>query len=369
MIFVLIFAAIIVLSTAFFLNYYPPFGQKESAEKRNSYRNLPNYGRKKFVNPIPTSMSMRMTDVLSILRDYVKGNPNRKPISPLPVTHVDPASIQQENLTRVTWFGHSALMLELEGKTLLLDPMLGASPTPVPIFGNKRYSKDVPIDLDKLPVIDAVIFSHDHYDHLDYSSIQKLKGKVKHFYVPLGLGSHLMRWGVAQSSITEHNWWDASELDGLQFICTPARHFSGRSLFDRNSTLWSSWVIIGSKSRVYFSGDSGYAPHFQEIGEKYGPFDLTLMECGQYDKRWSNIHMMPEETVQAHLDVKGKLLLPIHWAGFTLALHDWNEPIERVTRAAKEAQVNIVTPSIGESLRIPSFESLEYENVIWWKEK
>ncbi len=361
---IFIICAAVIFGIVSFLAYYPSFGAKMSKEDIQLFRQLPNFNRKSFINQTPTPMSMGMADVLSLLRDYVKGNPNRKPIAPIPMQHVNFGSIQRHKQTRVTWFGHSALMLEMEGKTLLLDPMLGPTPSPIPFMSNQRYSKDVPIDLNQLPIIDAVIFSHDHYDHLDYRSIQKLKDKVKRFFVPLGLGSHLVRWGVAQENITEHNWWEESELDGLQLICTPARHFSGRSLFDRNATLWCSWVIIGQQDRVYFSGDSGYATHFKEIGERYGPFDLTLMECGQYDERWANIHMMPEETVQAHLDVKGKVLFPIHWGAFTLALHDWNDPIERVIKATKEKNVEIVVPKIGEPVQIPS---AQYPNALWWK--
>jgi L-ascorbate metabolism protein UlaG (beta-lactamase superfamily) len=231
------------------------------------------------------------------------------------------------------------------------------------MIGSKRYSVTLPIEPEHLPPIDAVILSHDHYDHLDYHSIQKLKDKVGKFIVPFGVGSHLVRWGVHPAKISEYDWWSELELDGLKLVCTPARHFSGRSLFNRDSTLWCSWVIMGQQTRIFYGGDSGYAPHFKEIGEKYGPFDLTFMECGQYDERWPAIHMMPEETVQAHIDVLGKLMIPIHWSAFTMALHDWTDPIERVTKAAKERNVNISTPRIGEAVNVGS---AEYPASVWW---
>lgn len=193
---IFLICAALILSIALFLRYYPPFGQRVSREKRNEFRNLPNFDRKRFVNPIHTSMRMGAADFKSLLRDYMKRNPNRKPTSPLPIKRVDPASIQQQALTRVTWFGHSAFMLEIEGKTLLFDPMLGTSPSPIPVFGNQRYSRDIPIDLDKLPPIDAVVLSHDHYDHLDFSSIQKLKKKVKHFMCRLAL---VVTWSAGGS--------------------------------------------------------------------------------------------------------------------------------------------------------------------------
>ena len=319
---------------------------------------------RKFENQIPTDMTMGFKTTLGLFRDLLKGNPNRKPRVALPMETMSPYRTQDAEPARVTWFGHSALLVEIEGKTLLLDPMFGRTPSPVPLFGSKRYSERMPVEIEELPPIDAVLLSHDHYDHLDAGSIKRLRGKVRQFFVPLGVGSHLKRWGVDPEKVREHNWWDESAFEGLKLACTPARHFSGRSLTDRNSTLWCSWVIAGERAKVYFSGDSGYGPHFKQIGDKYGPFDMTLMECGQYDERWAAIHMMPEETVQAHVDVRGDVMIPIHWAAFTLSLHDWTDPVERALRAAEERGIRIATPRIGETVAICAEE---YPSSVWWR--
>lgn len=360
---ILLVLAGLLLLAVLVLNYYPAFGGKASPAKVGTLRQSPNYQAGKFANQTLTVMDSGFTTTLSILRDFMKGNPNRKP-SALPVLPWAPPAHPSATEATVTWLGHSALLLQVEGKTLLLDPMLGTAPSPFPAFGGKRYSATLPVEIEQLPVIDLVLLSHDHYDHLDYDSIMKLKHKVRHFLVPLGVGSHLERWGVPAASIQELDWWEEREVAGLHLACTPARHFSGRSLTDRNATLWCSWVIAGRETKLYFSGDSGYGPHFAEIGEKYGPFDLTMMECGQYDDRWANIHMMPEETVQAHLDVRGEVMLPIHWAAFTLSVHDWNDPVKRATQAAQERNVRVATPKIGETLRVGA---AEYPSSTWWK--
>ncbi|MGF9695956.1 MBL fold metallo-hydrolase [Paenibacillus sp. MABNR03] len=320
---------------------------------------------KKYENQIPTSMGMNLKAMLSMLRDSLKGSQERRPVSNIPMVKSEFAqTLNPADDPQVTWFGHSAFLLELEGYRLLFDPMLGHRPSPVSWAGTKRYTTDLPIEPEDLPAIDAIILSHDHYDHLDYSSIRKLKDKTERFIVPIGVRRRLIQMGVSADKITEHGWWDELRFKGLTLACTPARHFSGRGLFDRNSTLWCSWVIAGQKTRVFFSGDSGYGPHFKEIGEKYGPFHLTLMECGQYDERWANIHMMPEETVQAHLDVRGQLLIPIHWGAFTLAYHAWNDPVERISQAARSSNVDIATPKIGEQVRI---HTGEYPTEPWWR--
>lgn len=319
---------------------------------------------KKYENQIPTTMNMGFKSMISMIKDSIAGSTNRRPATPFQVDTFRVADLPTAtNDTRVTWFGHSAFLLEMEGKRLLFDPMLGSRPSPVSWAGTKRYHPNLPIQPEDFPELDAIVISHDHYDHLDYESIRKLKNKAQRFIVPLGVRQCLIKWGVPSEKITEHAWGDEVQLESLALACMPARHFSGRGLFNRNMTLWCSWVILGRETNVYYSGDSGYGPHFKEIGEKYGPFDLTLMECGQYDARWSTIHMLPEETVQAHLDLGGKWLIPVHWGAFTLAFHSWTDPVERVLKAAKEQQVSISTPKIGETVVI---HSEELPSSPWW---
>ncbi|MED2016046.1 MULTISPECIES: MBL fold metallo-hydrolase [Bacillus cereus group] len=318
--------------------------------------------KKKYMNQIHTDVSFKPKDIIGLMTDYFKMKSKLRPLKNLPIVLSDK---NNESLESVTWFGHSASLLKIEGKTLLLDPMFGEASSPFPLFNSKRYSGIFSLEREDLREIDAIIISHNHYDHLNYKSIMLLKDRVKHFYVPTGVAQYLIKWGVSPSKISEHNWWDEITFDNIKLVCAPARHFSGRSMTDRDCSLWCSWLILGQETKVFFSGDSGYAPHFKEIGDKYGPFDLTLMECGQYDPRWSAIHMLPEETVQAHIDVKGELLLPIHWGAFTLSLHEWSDPIERVTKEAKRLGVNIATPQIGESITL---KSTDYPSSTWWRE-
>ncbi|OJD58532.1 MBL fold metallo-hydrolase [Bacillus sp. NH11B] len=318
--------------------------------------------KKKYTNQIHTDMSFKPKDIIGLMTDYFKMKTKLRPIKHLPIVL---SNKDNESLESVTWFGHSASLLKIEGKKLLLDPMLGDASSPFPVFNSKRYSGAFSLEREDLQEIDAIIISHNHYDHLNYKSIMQLKDCAKHFYVPTGVARYLIKWGVSPNKISEHNWWDEITFDNIKLVCAPARHFSGRSMTDKDRSLWCSWLILGQETKVFFSGDSGYAPHFKEIGNKYGPFDLTLMECGQYDARWSAIHILPEETVQAHIDVKGELLLPIHWGAFTLALHEWSDPIERVTKEANRLRVNIATPQIGEAITL---KSKGYPTSTWWRE-
>ena len=358
-------ALLVTIMITAFVNLSPQFGGQPSEYQQKDFEDSGHYKDGKFQNQIPTSMELGFTKTVSLIGDmFFSRGKARRPGEPLPMEKIDPENVayNARDIGRLTWFGHSACLLEIDGRKILFDPMLGQNAGPLPWMSPQRFNRELPIEIEALPFIDAVLISHDHYDHLDYGSIKKLKEKVGMFYVPLGVGAHLRAWGVKDENISELNWWDEVQFKGFTFICAPARHFSGRGL-SKNITLWCSWIIQSSEQRFYFSGDSGYGPHFREIGEKYGPIDFVMMECGQYNELWHNIHLMPEETVQATLDVKGKLLLPIHWGAFTLSLHSWTDPITRVTAEADKVRLQVTTPKIGEPVL------LDYKKVPvskWW---
>jgi len=265
---------------------------------------------------------------------------------------------------RITWLGHASILVEIDGYRILTDPHFSDRASPFRWAGPKRF-QPVPIAIDQLPTLDAVIISHDHYDHLDYDTIRKIAPKVKHFYTPLGVGSHLRSWGIEEDKITELDWWQEAKLDNsITFAPTPAQHFSGRGLFKRNKTLWASWVILGKQHRVYFSGDSGMFNGFKEIGERYGPFDYTLMHIGAYSDEWPTVHMTPEEAVQAHIDLRGRVFVPIHWGTFRLAFHDWSEPAERLYTEANKKHLQYVVPLAGQSFHNPNLPPVK----TWWRE-
>jgi L-ascorbate metabolism protein UlaG (beta-lactamase superfamily) len=252
---------------------------------------------------------------------------------------------------RITWLGHSTLLIEMDGLRLLVDPVWGERTSPFTWLGPRRFYAP-PLALSDLPPLDAVLISHDHYDHLDYPTIQYLRTLHVPFFVPLGVGAHLSYWGIGNERIIELDWWDEHSLGPVRLVATPARHFSGRSLLlrDRDATLWSGWALLGPQHRVYYSGDTAMFPGFAEIGERFGPFDVTLIEAGAYDARWADVHLGPEQAVLAHQLVKGQLLIPVHWGLFDLALHGWTEPVERVLRAARAHDVRVVTPAPGGSV-------------------
>jgi len=213
-----------------------------------------------------------------------------------------------------------------------------------------------------LPPIEAVILSHNHYDHLDYQAVLRLAAKTNLFLTPLGVGDTLIKWGIEASKVRQYDWWQGAEIAGIRFVATPSQHFSGRGLFDGNSSLWASWVMIDGDTRIFFSGDSGYFDGFKRIGEQYGPFDLTLMETGAYNVEWPHVHMQPEETLQAHIDLKGRWLFPIHNGTFDLAMHAWHEPFDRILALAWERSISITTPQMGEAFNIAQPQRGE----AWW---
>ncbi|WP_406828808.1 MBL fold metallo-hydrolase [Microbulbifer sp. ARAS458-1] len=286
------------------------------------------------------------------------------PTAPLPMRDISAAELAEpESEARVYRLGHSSVLIRMDGETVLADPVFSERASPVQWAGPKRFHP-LPFELSSLPQIAAVVISHDHYDHLDKGSILALDEKVGQYLVPLKVGDHLRRWGIAEDKIVELDWWQSHTVGTLKFTATPAQHFSGRSLGDRDETLWAGWAIAGRDSNIFFSGDSGYFDGFREIGERLGPFDLTLIETGAYNDLWSKIHMLPEQSVQAHLDLRGRAMIPIHNSTFDLALHDWFEPMERAAAAAWEKSVRMITPVIGAPVAIKNPQVMDY----WWQE-
>jgi len=333
---------------------------------KQRYASSSNFENGKFKNLLPTSMSMSVRDMAKMLVEFIGGGEDRAPKEKIHVRHPDPGLIASPtDSTRFVWFGHSAFLMQIDGKNLLIDPMFGPTPAPYPWMGRKRFTDGLPIAIADLPPIDAILLSHDHFDHLDRGSILLLKAKTKEFFVPLGVGKHLRDWGVEASRIHELDWWGEIDFEGLHFAFTPARHFSGRGLTDRFSTLWGGWVIRGKKDNIYFSADSGYGPHFAEIGNKFGPFDLAMIECGQYNEKWADIHMMPEQSAQAAVDARAKVMMPIHWGAFVLAMHSWTDPVERVTKKADELGMRIITPRIGDVITMKGLATFHER---WWRE-
>lgn len=355
---------IIVVATILITNLNPSFGGKITKEQKEQFSVADNHDGKQFNYPLGAEHDMNFRKGIEHMQEEMNVQIAREPKTPLPLIPVKIADLTAtpDTQTKVIWFGHSSFLVQTGGKNILIDPMFGKVASPLS-FGPKRFPGKLPIEIEELPEIDALILSHDHYDHLDYESILKLKDKVQHYYLPLGNGAHFKRWGIDETTITELNWWESAKLDSVEFVCLPSRHYSGRGLLDRREKLWSSWAILSPSRKIYFSGDSGYGPHFKEIGDKYGAFDLALMECGQYNKDWIQVHMMPEQSAQAAVDLNAELTMPIHWGAFSLALHSWKEPVERITKKAKELDIKLVTPKIGEPLIL----GVQEPNRAWWK--
>jgi len=355
---------VIFMGMIVFFNFAPQIGATAEGHRLERMKNASNYKMGKFLNPLPTKMDMKSGKMINVMWEFFKNDSSREPAETIQVYTFDPEEFKNLPSDEVfwIWFGHSTLLIKIDGKTLLTDPVFSERASMFSFMGPKRFNYSTTMHPDLLPEIDAVLISHDHYDHLDYKTILQLKETGTHFYVPLSVGAHLEKWGIPPQKITELNWWESVKFKEIELVFTPSRHFSGRGLLNRFSTLWGSWVISGKDRKLFYGGDSGYYPGFKEIGEKYGPFDLTFLECGAYNENWSQIHMMPEETVQASIDLNGRYLMPIHWGKFNLALHPWKEPVQRAIDEAVKLDVSIVTPEIGEIMYLNETITTQH----WW---
>ena len=340
------------------------FGKLPAGIRLDRIHKSAHYREGSFQNLSDTPMLAEGTSYPKMIIDFFSKGINREPLQTLPAIKTDLNHLAAMEPV-IVWFGHSSYLIRINGQNILVDPVFSERASPIQFIGKKNYSTTIQYSLDDMPsTIDLVIITHDHYDHLDYDTIKQLKSRAKLFYTSLGVGAHLEHWGVEQDRIIEFDWWEKQTFaHGVEITATPARHFSGR-LFTRNQSLWSSFVLKTETHSIFIGGDSGYDAAFKTIGEQFGPFDIAILECGQYNHQWPFIHMMPEEAAQACIDLKARAFMPVHWGKFTLSLHPWNEPVERALRKADELKAVMITPKIGEPLMLDNQQT----TTRWWQQ-
>jgi len=337
-------------------------GGRVTGARLDRARHSPQYRDGKFRNAEPTRMATG--SYREMARRQFFGREQREPVGEIPVVHrvKDDYAKPPASGLRATWIGWASVLVEIDGKIVMTDPVWSERCSPSTLVGPKRFHAP-PIALDELPHVDLVVISHDHYDHLDMVTVKSLAARGTHFAVPIGIGAHLERWQIPAAQIHELDWNESFRLGDLTVTSTPARHYSGRNPLHGNETLWTSWVMKGPRHRVFFSGDSGYSSAFKRIGDEHGPFDLTLIKIGASDPTWTEIHMAPEEAVQTHRDLRGAVMLPVHWGTFNLAFHAWRDPADRALAAASKSGVRLVVPKPGEFVE-PSTAAANPDR--WW---
>ncbi|MBT2562010.1 MBL fold metallo-hydrolase [Pedobacter sp. ISL-68] len=355
---------LLFLVIAFFIiTNLPVFGRLPKGLRLEKIHHLANYRDGALQNQSITLMQPEGVSFFKVLKAFFfEKHPNKAPNKARPFITPNLNGSPKSNAPEIIWFGHSSYLIKIDGLRILVDPVFSKTPSPFLSIGSKAFLGTDVVKAEEFRNIDILIITHDHYDHLDYHSILKIVPQVKTIVASLGVGSHLERWGIKTEKINELYWNESLTLfNSLQLTAVPARHFTGRK-FKRNQTLWSAFVLKTANCQLFLGGDSGYDIHFAKIGEEFGPFDLALLECGQYNAYWPHIHMFPEETVQAAIDLKAKVLMPVHWGKFSLAMHPWNEPVKRVVVAAAAKQLPLVTPKLGETIILNEY--LPTEN--WW---
>lgn len=410
LIFIVTLVVVIAVGTWLFLKLAPTFGGRPDAETLARIKASKHFNGETFVNLVPThATTLDIDDVTdgvspeesNILKQFLFPPKGKNPSHPItsfrlgkpqagakqPTAHKLTLTTQPLVEGEFVWLGHSTVLFRLAGKTIITDPVFHrASPAPI---GGKPFAMTHTPKVADLPFIDVVLISHDHYDHLDHKAIKQLirQKKAGHFYTPLGVKAHLVRWGVPDTRISEFDWYEAMQIasvkpsqasatdtplpeDALRVVFTPTRHFSGRRIKGHRTTLWGSWVVQSPSLNVYFSGDGGYSSEFANIGERYGPFDIAFMEDGAYNERWRDVHMLPEESAQAGFDLQAKVVLPIHWGKFDLSTHHWRDPVRRIkqavakgnTQVGVDKQIKLATPRVGE---VFTLDKLPTE--AWWE--
>ena len=348
----------IVLFAFIFIKLYKPFGASPNEEDKKDYAKRSKiFENGKFKNAGNFQTMSKWNDPYKDRTD----NKGQLPKDEVPVKKYEYTKFNYDIL--ITWFGHSSVLIQMHNMNILIDPIFDNRTSPVSFIGPKRYSA-VPIEIEDLPNIDIVLLTHDHYDHVSYKTLTQINNKVDKFLVPLGIDKDLEKFGIEKNKIENMAWWEEKNINGLLIACTPSRHFSGRYIFDSNDTLWSSWILKDEKNTIFDSGDGGYGSHFKEINEKYGDITLAILDGSQYNEAWHNVHMFPEEAVQAAIDLNAKITFLDHYGAYSLSNHSWDDPVNRFVMRAKEKNIEYITPLIGETVNLNDYKNYKNE---WWK--
>lgn len=356
---ILLIVIVLIIIGALIYMQHPRFGGKIEGTRLERMKSSAQYKEGAFENIEHTPPLVEGSSTLDIWKQFLFGKVERKhPTTPIPVVKTNLKALNQEENVFI-WFGHSSYYIQLDGQRILVDPVFSTYASPVR-YSIKAFDYSYEYTAEDMPKIDVLIITHDHWDHLDYNTFLEIKDKVQTIITSLGVGAHLEAWGFPADRIHELYWGETFKLSGIDYVATTSRHFSGRT-FKRNTTLWSSFVVSGSK-RLYIGGDSGYGQHFKMIGEQYGPFDYAFLDNGQYNDLWKYIHMLPEEVPVAAADLNAKSVIPVHSSKYPLALHAWDEPLIRVKRAFDNSTIPLLTPRIGQVLNLDS----TYVTNDWW---
>lgn len=357
---IFIIVLIIIVLAFLFIKLYKPFGSSPNKNDKNDYfKRSKIFKDGKFVNIKDSNTNDNYIDTF---KDRTSGK-DTTPLDEIPYKKYKYKKAKKDEVL-ITWFGHSSILIQMHGLNILVDPIFDKRSSPVSFVGPKRFSK-VPVNINDLPKIDVILLTHDHYDHVSYKTLLSLEDKTTKFIVPLGIDKDLEKFGISKDKIQNMAWYEEINIDGLSIISGPGRHFSGRYIFDHNDTLWSSWILKDEYHSIFDSGDTGYGNHFKEVYEKYGQIDFAILDGSQYNEKWHGVHMFPEESVEASLDLHSKVSMVNHYGAYVLSNHSWDDPVERFTRRCEEKNVEYVAPLLGETFNIDQYKDYQTK---WWKD-